>query len=188
MCGITGIFDMKGENRIRPEIMDNMIQAVAHRGPDGQDKYMDSRVGLGFVRLSFLDPEGGMQPITNETSDLVLVCNGEIFNFLELRKELEGRGHRFRTEVDVEVILHLYEEYGTDAVKRLNGQFAFVIYDRRDRSIFCARDHVGIAPFFYTVYDGFFIFASEIKAILQYPGITGRLNMHAVDQLLTFPG
>jgi len=188
MCGITGIFDMKGENRIRPEIMDNMIQAVAHRGPDGQDRYMDSRVGLGFVRLSFLDPEGGMQPITNETSDLVLVCNGEIFNFLELRKELEGRGHRFRTEVDVEVILHLYEEYGTDAVKRLNGQFAFVIYDRRDRSIFCARDHVGIAPFFYTVYDGFFIFASEIKAILQYPGITGRLNMHAVDQLLTFPG
>lgn len=188
MCGIVGMFDITGNNRIRREIVDNMISAVAHRGPDGSHSYLDDCAGLGFVRLSFLDIGGGMQPITNETNELVLVCNGEIFNFLKLREELMKKGHSFRTNVDVEVILHMYEEYGPDCVKMLNGQFAFAIYDKLHREMFCARDHVGIAPFFYTVWDGLFIFGSEIKAILQYPGFPRKLNLKAVDQLLTFPG
>lgn len=188
MCGIVGMFDITGNNQIRREIVDNMISAVAHRGPDGSRSYIDDCAGLGFVRLSFLDIDGGMQPITNETNELVLVCNGEIFNFLKLREELMEKGHSFRTNVDVEVIIHLYEEYGLDCVKKLNGQFAFAIYDKLHKEMFCARDHVGIAPFFYTVWDGFFIFGSEIKAILQYPGFPRKLNLNAVDQLLTFPG
>lgn len=188
MCGIVGMFDLECQNRITGQMIEKMIDIISHRGPDGRNKYVDPSVGLGFARLSFVDLEGGMQPICNERSDLILICNGEIYNFKVLRRKLEDLGHVFRTKVDVEVILHLYEEYGVDAVNHLNGQFAFVIYDVNAKELFCARDHIGIAPFFYTVCDGFFLFASEIKSLLEYQKVPRKLNLHAVDQLLTFPG
>lgn len=188
MCGITGMFDMDGENRLQPDIIQNMLQILKHRGPDAQEVFMDKKACLGFARLSFLDLAGGMQPIFNENKKLVLICNGEIFNFRELRKDLEAKGHVFCSNVDVEVILHLYEQYQEKMLNYLNGQFAFVIYDVEKQEIFCARDHMGIAPFFYTIQDNIFLFASEIKALLEYPGIEKKLNLYAVDQLLTFPG
>ena len=145
-------------------------------------------VGLGFNRLSFLDLKGGMQPISNENKTVTMVCNGEIFNFKELRADMLEKGHQFRTETDVETIVHLYEEYGTEFVNKLNGQFAIAIYDENKRQLLLVRDHVGICPLFYTVADGKVIFASEIKAILEYPGIERKLNMKAVDQLMNYPG
>ena len=188
MCGIAGVFDFNGKNRIDEHVIEKMTNAMKHRGPDGKNQYVNKHIGLGFTRLSFLDLDGGMQPIFNENSELVLVCNGEIYNFIALRTDLEKKGHKFKTDVDIEVILHLFEEYGVDVTRHLNGQFAFVIYNTQTRELYCARDHIGIAPFFYTVYNDMFIFASEIKAILEYPGVPRQLNLDAVDQLLTFPG
>ena len=154
---------------------------------DGTKYWRDEFASLGFNRLSIIGVNNGMQPIENEDGFLVLVCNGEIYNYMELRKELIRRGHRFRTETDVEVILHLYEEKGMELLNDVNGQFAFVIYDKRKRLLFCARDHVGVAPFFYTFLSGTFIFGSEIKAILEYPGVPREIDPVALDQIMTFP-
>ncbi|KEQ21808.1 asparagine synthase (glutamine-hydrolyzing) [Paenibacillus tyrfis] len=188
MCGISGIFDMRDVGRINKNIITDMIGKLNHRGPDGADFYQDEQVSLGFARLSIIDLETGMQPIYNEDKSKVLICNGEIFNYLELRQGLIRRGHVFSTNSDVEVIIHLYEEYGKDFIHQLNGQFAFVIYDKNKKSLFCARDHLGIAPFFYTVEEGFFIFASEIKAILEHPIVKRKIDLVGLDQILTFPG
>ncbi|KAF6614397.1 asparagine synthase (glutamine-hydrolyzing) [Paenibacillus jamilae] len=188
MCGIAGIYDIRNENRIEKHIILNMIEKLSHRGPDGIDFYQNEQVSLGFARLSIIDLTTGMQPIANEDNTKVLICNGEIFNYLELREQMVAKGHKFRTNSDVEVILHLYEEYGTDFVNSLNGQFAFAIYDLTNQSLFCARDHMGIAPFYYTIVDGLFIFASEIKAILEHPSVQRKVDLVALDQMMTFPG
>lgn len=188
MCAICGIFHYKKKGRIDPSIIKNMLRAMRHRGPDGSDTFLSENIALGFNRLSFLDLEGGMQPLWNEDQTIVMVCNGEIFNFKELREDLLRKGHYFRTGTDVEVILHLYEEYGTDFPEKLNGQFAIALYDCRKKELLLVRDQIGISPLFYMVLDGKVIFASEIKAILEYPGVERKLNLKAVDQLMNFPG
>ncbi len=165
-----------------------MTGKLLHRGPDGVNYYFDDRLSFGFTRLSIIDLEGGMQPIFNEDGSIITICNGEIFNYIELREELIKKGHRFRTQTDVEVILHLYEEKGTEFLNRLNGQFAFVIFDFKNQQLFCARDHFGIIPFFYNTADDFFIFASEIKAILEHPKVKREVDLVGLDQILSLPG
>lgn len=188
MCGISGYFKVKCVNFNEPNTIIKMMEAIKHRGIDGSDYFINQSVALGFNRLSIVGVDNGMQPVSNETGDIVLICNGEIYNYKELKKELQARGHRFRTESDVEVILHLYEEYGYDLLDRISGQFAFVIYDEKQESLFCARDHIGVAPFFFSTVDSTFVFASEIKSILQYPGVKREVDLVALDQIMTFPG
>lgn len=188
MCAICGIFNWKNQREIEREAVGRMLAALRHRGPDGSQTLMLKGVALGFNRLSFLDLEGGMQPLQNEDGTVSMICNGEIFNFQALRDELEAKGHRFRTRTDVEVVLHLYEEEGLDFPKRLNGQFAIALYDAPAKQLLLVRDQAGVCPLFYTVSGGQVIFASEIKGILEYPGVDRRLNLKAVDQLMNFPG
>ncbi|MCI8651971.1 MAG: asparagine synthase (glutamine-hydrolyzing) [Oscillospiraceae bacterium] len=188
MCGICGMFNQSNTTRPDRAVVERMLHAIRHRGPDGSQVMVRDEVALGFNRLSFLDLEGGMQPIQNEDGTVAMICNGEVFNFRELRAELEEKGHKFRTKTDVEVIVHLYEEEGVDFPKRLNGQFAIALYDERKKQLLLVRDQIGICPLFYTVQDGRVLFASEIKAILEYPGTPRKLNMKAVDQLMNFPG
>ena len=189
MCGICGF--IKYENRMSLEdhmTLHNMNNKLIHRGPDAQDTLFLDNIAFGFTRLSIIGLENGMQPIYNENQDLVLVCNGEIFNYLELRKHLRSRGHTFHTESDVEVIVHLYEEKGPDFLNDLNGQFAFALYDRRRRRLFCARDQMGIAPFFFTSVDNTFIFGSEVKALLEHPAVAAEVDPVGLDQVISFPG
>jgi asparagine synthase (glutamine-hydrolysing) len=165
-----------------------MADKVAHRGPDSHGYFVDGSMALGFRRLSIIDLSSGDQPITNEDGSVVLICNGEIYNYRELRRELQGKGHTFRTNTDVEVLVHLYEEEDVRFVNRLNGQFAFAIYDRKQQTLFLARDHFGINPLFYTVVDDVFIFASEIKAMLEHPLVQREVDLTGLDQVLSFPG
>lgn len=188
MCGICGMFNWRSTEGLDQSLVEKMLGAIRHRGPDGTQILMLDEVALGFNRLSFLDLNGGMQPIQNEDQTISMICNGEIYNFQALREELTAKGHVFRTRTDVEVILHLYEEEGLDFPKRLNGQFAIALYDARRRQLLLVRDQIGIAPLFYTVANGRLLFASEIKAILECPGVERRLNLKAVDQLMNFPG
>ncbi len=188
MCGICGIFNFKNEYREDPEIVKAMLGEILHRGPDGAGYFVRGKIALGFSRLSLVDLEGGMQPISNEAGNIIMICNGEIYNYRELREILRGKGHSFKTGTDVEVVLHMYEEWGTAFLNRLNGQFAFAIYDARREILFCARDHAGIAPFFYTIAEGMFIFASEIKSLLKHPAVKKEVDLIAFDQLMTFPG
>jgi asparagine synthase (glutamine-hydrolysing) len=188
MCGIAGYLDLGGRRAADPAVVEGMAQKLVHRGPDSSGYFVEGHVGLGFRRLSIIDLEGGDQPITNEDRSVVMMCNGEIFNYRELRRELQTKGHAFRTNSDVEVLVHLYEEEGTGFLNRLNGQFAFVIYDRKARSLFLARDQFGINPLFYTVADGMFIFGSEIKAILAHPRVRREVDLTGLDQIFSFPG
>lgn len=187
MCGFVGYLNLAKEEIIDDNILLKMCDTVAHRGPDSSGFYLDNHVGLGFRRLSIIDLEGGSQPIYNEDSSVVLLCNGEIYNFIELRESLE-KNHTFRTNSDVEVLIHLYEEYGTDFLTMLNGQFAFVIYDKKRNLLFLARDHFGINPLYYTVAQNTLVFASEVKAILQHPKVRAEVDLVGLDQLLSFPG
>lgn len=188
MCGICGIFDMNSQQRINGAVVEKMADTLFHRGPDGKNHFTRDNIGLGFTRLSIIDLSGGMQPLFNEDQSLVLVCNGEIFNYIELREELTARGHVFKTHTDVEVLLHLYEEKGPGFLNLLNGQFSFAIFDFKRRQLFCARDHFGVLPFHYTVVDGLFIFGSEIKAILQHPLVKREVDLVGLDQVFSFPG
>ncbi|WP_266168878.1 asparagine synthase (glutamine-hydrolyzing) [Dyella subtropica] len=188
MCGIAGYLDLDGQRPAVAPILDAMCAALAHRGPDDDGQFLDGALGLGFRRLSIVDLRSGQQPMTNEDGSVVLVCNGEIYNAPELRADLRKRGHCFRSQCDVEVLLHLYEEEGVDFVHRLNGQFAAAIYDRRQRRLVLARDPFGICPLYYTVVDRTLVFASEIKAILRHPAIERRVDPTGLDQILTFPG
>ena len=182
------MFDLRERGRLEEGVLSGMLRAIRHRGPDGTGKLLFPQAALGFNRLSFLDLEGGMQPLQNEDGTISMICNGEVFNYRELRRELQAQGHTFRTQTDVEVILHLYESCGLDFPKRLNGQFAIALYDEKEGRMVLVRDQIGICPLFYTVVDGVLVFASEIKAILEYPGVERRLNLKAVDQLMNFPG
>lgn len=188
MCGIVGYFDLRGEGRVEESVLHGMANALVHRGPDSHGYFVDGNVAVGTRRLSIIDLETGDQPVFNEDRSLVLCCNGEIFNYLELRDGLEKKGHRFQTKTDVEVLVHLYEEEGVGFLNRLNAQFAFAVYDSRDRSLFLARDQFGICPLFYTVADGFFVFASEIKAILEHPRVPREVNLTGLDQVLSLTG
>ena len=155
MCGINGIF---GEPN--PALVGRMNACLSHRGPDDQGVYSSSGGTLGMTRLSIIDLSTGHQPISNETGDLWIVFNGEIYNYLSLREELEGRGHRFTTRTDTEVILHLFEEKGSETPKFLRGDFAFAIWNEREQKGFLARDHLGVKPLYFTALDGQVIFSS----------------------------
>src|ERR1044071_4415642 len=165
MCGIAGMFNPSGE-LVEEVTLRQMLSLLRHRGPDEFGILLDRETGLGNARLSIIDLAGGSQPITNEDNSLWIVFNGEIFNYLELRRELQSRGHVFRTSTDTEVILHLFEDYASDCLRRLNGQFSIAIWDTIRRRLFLARDRLGVRPLFYTQAGNTLLFASEIKAIL----------------------
>lgn len=175
MCGIAGIF-----SPVNGGLIQDMTRAMNHRGPDGEGYYTDDLIALGHRRLSIIDIEGGAQPITNEDENLLLVCNGEIYNSPELREKLLLLGHQFRTKTDVEVILHLYEEYGEDCVSHLRGMFAFAIWDKKEKMLFMARDHMGQKPLFFYHGENVFLFASEIKAILKSGLVKPEIELNAL--------
>jgi asparagine synthase (glutamine-hydrolysing) len=186
MCGIVGKLDLLPRSPVREDDIRQMLAMVRHRGPDQFGIYCDGRVGLGSARLSIIDLSGGQQPIANEDQTLWIVFNGEIFNYVELRPELEAKGHRFTTNTDTEIILHLFEDHGPRCLDYLNGQFAFAIWDTRAQSLFLARDRLGIRPLFYTVVDQTLLFGSEIKAILADPLARAEIEPLALDQIFTF--
>ncbi|MER5716470.1 asparagine synthase (glutamine-hydrolyzing) [Streptomyces sp. NPDC002132] len=188
MCGITGAVALGAAPAVDAHALDAMTATLLHRGPDAAGRYLDAHAGLGFRRLSIVGLHDGDQPIRNEDGTLVLVCNGEIFNHRELRSELEAKGHRFTTKSDVEVIVHLFEEHGTALLDRLNGQFAFALYDRRRRRLMLARDHMGILPLYYARTAEHVVFGSEIKAVLEHPAVERAVDLTGLDQVLTFPG
>ena len=186
MCGIIGTLNLSKSYPIREDDLRQMLAMLRHRGPDQFGLYLDDQVGLGSARLSIIDLAGGQQPIANEDESLWIVFNGEIFNYVELRPELEKRGHRFATNTDTEVILHLYEDYGPNCLEYLNGQFAIALWDSQNHTLFLARDRVGIRPLFYTIVDGALIFASEIKAILADHRVIAELDPIALEQIFTY--
>ncbi|MFH0878729.1 MAG: asparagine synthase (glutamine-hydrolyzing), partial [Lentisphaerota bacterium] len=186
MCGIVGILNLKDHPPAEQGTLRQMLEMIRHRGPDGFGIYRGEHAALGSARLSIIDLSGGDQPIGNEDGSQWIVFNGEIFNYVELRPQLEAHGHRFSTNTDTEVILHLYEEYGHNCLNYLNGQFAIAIWDMRKQSLFLARDRFGVRPLFYTVHDGRLIFGSEIKAILAHPGMRAEIDPIALNQIFTF--
>ncbi len=186
MCGITGVLHTDGRPASAP-ITQRMAEALAHRGPDGNGLFVQGPVGLGHRRLAIIDPTpSGRQPMCTEDGGLVLVYNGEIYNFLELRLELEARGAQFRSKTDTEVLLRAYEAWGADCVERLNGMFAFAIWDRRAETLFLARDRYGIKPLYYATLGSAFLFASEIKGILEYPCFPRRVCHAALSEYFAF--
>ena len=185
MCGITGILNLENEDPVSENTLRQMVGMIRHRGPDGFGIYLDDHVGLGSARLSIIDLSSGDQTISNEDSSLWIVFNGEIFNYIELRPPLEARGHQFATQSDTEVILHLYEDYGSECLKYLNGQFAMAIWDANRRSLFLARDRLGIRPLFYTRHNGKLIFGSEIKCLMA-GGVPPAIDPLALDQIFTY--
>ncbi len=185
MCGIAGALDLRGR-AVAPEVLRSMVATLGHRGPDASGLYTDGPVGLAHSRLSILDIAGGAQPMTTEDGALALTFNGEIFNYLELREELAQRGRRFRTRSDTEVILHLYDEYGDDCVHRMNGQWAFALWDARRRRLLLSRDRIGVRPLFHTRVDGQFLFGSEVKALFAHPGVPRELDLRGLDEVFTF--
>lgn len=185
MCAITGILNINSNSASEEDLILRMIAVLNHRGPDESGVYIDKTISLGHSRLSILGLTTGTQPITNEDESLWIVYNGEVFNYIELRKDLEKRGHHFKTNTDTEVILHLYEELGPDSLSELNGQFAMAIWDSKKKELFIARDRVGICPLYYTFQNGRFIFASEIKAILLDDGVERNLDLKSLAQVFT---
>ncbi|MEE9552923.1 MAG: asparagine synthase (glutamine-hydrolyzing), partial [candidate division Zixibacteria bacterium] len=186
MCGIAGFFQLHNDAPPDDELIRRMVGAVRHRGPDEFGAYLDNRCVLGQARLSIIDLEGGSQPLCNEDETIWITYNGEIFNYIELRDELEKHGHKFRTQSDTEVVVHAYEQWGNDCLSRFNGQFAFAIYDIKTKSLFVARDRLGIRPIFYTVHDGRFYFASEIKSILSDSSIPRRIDYKGLAEIFTW--
>lgn len=185
MCGIAGIMNVSAPGLPSEELLCRMVSTLRHRGPDESGIFIDQNVGLGHSRLSIIGLDNGIQPIANEDESLWIVFNGEIFNYLELRADLVKQGHRFRTDTDTEVLLHLYEELGPACLEMLNGQFAFAIWNVNEKELFLARDRVGIVPMFTALHNGRFLFASEIKAIFLDPSIPRRIDPIALQQTFT---
>ncbi|MFG6378195.1 MAG: asparagine synthase (glutamine-hydrolyzing) [Lachnospiraceae bacterium] len=184
MCGFSGF---AGKNCDREDVLKKMTDKIAHRGPDQEGMFLSEQAALGFRRLSIIDLENGSQPMYNEDKKIVITFNGEIYNYLEIRKELIEKGHVFENNSDTECLIHGYEEYGTDLLHKLRGMFAFVIYDSNKDIIFGARDFFGIKPFYYGMApDGNLVFSSEIKSILEYPDMKRELNEAALEQYLSF--
>ncbi|UFS69147.1 asparagine synthase (glutamine-hydrolyzing) [Geomonas sp. RF6] len=182
MCGISGVFDSGPD---REELVCRMISALQYRGPDETGLYLDDDVALGHCRLSIVGLDDGIQPIGNETGTLWIVYNGEVFNYPELREELQKKGHLFRTGTDTEVLIHLYEEYGVEGLAKVNGQFAFAIWDRGKKELLIARDRVGIRPLFYHRRGDRVLFASEMKALFADPSVPREIDPVALHQIFT---
>lgn len=183
MCGIAGITGVT--RAVDPEAVKSMLSMLRHRGPDDFGMYSDGRAALGHARLSIIDLKGGHQPMSNEDGSIWITFNGEVFNYLELKDELSKRGHRFSTSSDTEVIIHLYEELGDQCVLRLNGQFAFAIWDRNSSELFIARDRLGIRPLFYSAHAGHFYFASEIKALFAGGPVPREIDPVSLGEIFT---
>ena len=183
MCGFVGFCD---DSKNKKKIIRDMADIIKHRGPDSDGYYVDNNIALGFRRLSIIDLDKGSQPIFNEDKNKVIVFNGEIYNYKEIREELKSKGHKFSTNTDTEVILHGYEEYKEDILNKLRGMFAFVIYDIKEKSLFGARDFYGIKPFYYYYDNENFLFGSEIKSFLGSPNFKKELNKDMLSQYLTF--
>lgn len=186
MCGIAGIVSAAVDDRIEAGTIHRMCQSIVHRGPDDEGVFVKDGTGLGMRRLSIIDLAGGHQPVFNEDRSVWVVFNGEIYNFPELRADLEKRGHRFYTHTDTEVIVHLYEDLGAECVKKLRGMFAFALYDERRGKLLMARDRLGIKPLHYAFSDGRLLFGSEIKAILAVAPELARVNHQALLQYMYF--
>lgn len=182
MCGICGIYNLDMKPLDSPDLIDRMSAQIRHRGPDSQGKFELPYLALAIRRLSIIDLETGDQPLSNETGEVNLVFNGEIYNYREIRKKLLDRGHRFKTQSDGEVIAHLYEDMGADFVRELNGMFAIALWDQRNRRLVLARDRAGEKPLYYWQRNGNLLFGSEIKTLLQYPEISRRLDTEALSQ------
>jgi len=186
MCGICGVYNYLNKTPIEQSLLKKMNDALYARGPDDEGYFIEGYIGLANKRLSIIDVEGGKQPIFSEDGKVCIVYNGEVYNYIELRKELEGKGHVFKTKTDTEVIVHLYEEYGEDCVKHLNGMFAFAIWDFKEERLLLARDRFGIKPLFYSDRNGRLIFASETKAIVQDESVNKDISFEAVHYYLTY--
>jgi len=186
MCGISGIFNFENQRPVDVELLRAVNAILVHRGPDDEGIYVNGPVGLGARRLSIIGLADGHQPLSNEDGSVWTVFNGEIYNFPELRAELRGRGHQFRTSTDTEILVHLYEEEGDGLVHRLNGMFAFALWDDRRRCLLLCRDRLGEKPLYYTVGNGRLLFASEIKAILKDPSVNRALRLEAIYDYLRF--
>src|SRR3989344_6410383 len=189
MCGIAGVYKFNNSQVVSENEIKKMSDALVHRGPDGNAAYFsaDKKIGPGHRRLAIIDlSPAGAQPMANENKTIWIVFNGEIYNFQELRSKLEKAGHSFRSRSDTEVIIHSYEEYGFDCVKKFNGMFAFAIWDENKQLLFAGRDHLGVKPFYYAIQNGNFYFGSEIKAILVHPDFKKDIEETNISHYLTF--
>ena len=183
MCGITGFIDKRNPKK---DIIKKMTDRIIHRGPDAEGYYIDDNIALGHRRLSIIDLKGGDQPIYNEDKSMVVIFNGEIYNFIELKAELEEKGHKFKTICDTEVLVHGYEQWHSDLPKKLRGMFAFALYDINNKTLFLARDNFGIKPLYYYQNKDSFIFASEIKCFLEHPDFVKELNKKIIPSYMSF--
>ena len=185
MCGIAGIFHLETAKPVDPARVRAMLDAMPHRGPDGSGVWTAPGVGLGHLRLSIIDLAGGAQPMLTEDESLAVVFNGEIYNFAEVRAELEAKGHVFRTHSDTEVILHGYRQWGEECVHRFNGMFAFALFDARAGALWLARDRLGVKPLHYALLsDGSLIFGSELKSLLAHPLLRRAPDLSAVEDYM----
>jgi len=185
MCGICGIYNLNGRPVDR-RLLERMNSSMVHRGPDGEGAFVESNIGLGHRRLSIIDLKSGDQPMGNEDGSIQVVFNGEIYNFLELKKELETRGHRFRTSSDTETIVHGYEEWGEDFVRKLRGMFAIALWDAKRKKVLLIRDRIGKKPLYYYLDKDRLLFASELKALLEDQDIPKDIDPAALDAYLSF--
>jgi asparagine synthase (glutamine-hydrolysing) len=187
MCGISGIMDLKGQRRVSRELLSRMNETQLHRGPDAGGLHLEPGLGLGHRRLSIIDLATGQQPLYNEDRSVVVVFNGEIYNYQALIPELTQHGHVFRTRSDTEVIVHAWEEWGEACVERFRGMFAFALWDRNRETLFLARDRLGVKPLYYALLaDGQFVFGSELKSLLPHPGFRRELNPYAIEDYFAF--
>lgn len=187
MCGIVGIFDISGRREIDRGLLSRMNESQYHRGPDEGGLHTELGLGLGHRRLSIIDLSSGQQPLSNRAGTVVVTYNGEIYNFMDIRKELEARGYQFQTHCDTEVIVYAWEVWGESCVDRFRGMFAFAIWDRPSETLFLARDRLGVKPLYYSILDdGLFLFASELKALQQHPGLPRNIDSTAVEEYFSY--
>ncbi|MES0362053.1 MAG: asparagine synthase (glutamine-hydrolyzing), partial [Anaerolineales bacterium] len=185
MCGICGVVNAGNDSLIDKGILHQMCQTIYHRGPDDDGFYFDQQAGLGMRRLSIIDLVSGDQPVSNEDETVWVVFNGEIYNYKSLHADFVGKGHRFKTKSDTEVIVHAYEEYGERCPEYFNGMFAFALWDVPRRRLLLARDHVGIKPLYYWIGQNRLIFGSELKSVIAHPAVPREIDLVALDQFLT---
>jgi asparagine synthase (glutamine-hydrolysing) len=188
MCGITGYFDIRGQQRTDSTTLMAMTERLRHRGPDAAGHIHLDNMGFGFRRLAIVDLAADTQPVSSEDDRIIAICNGEFYNYTELRDDLLSKGHHLKSKCDTDLLPHLYEEYGMDLLAKIDGQFAMAIYDSRSATLHLARDQFGINPLFYYFKDGLFIFGSEIKALLAHPCVERAVNLRGLDQIFSFPG
>ena len=186
MCGIAGFVALQSRPLPSRAVLERMVEAVRHRGPDAAGVYLDERAALGHRRLSIIDLAGGKQPLSTPDGNVWVTFNGEIFNYVELTAELTARGRQFRTRSDTETILHAYAEHGPACVKDFNGDFAYALWDKSRKRLVMARDRMGVRPLYYAIHDGVLVFASEVKSLFLYPGLQAELDPLALDQCFTF--